>query len=262
MNKQDNNHKLFFGFISFLFLSLIISSAFADNGTKCTAITEKNIEDTLKKLNVPSAKVLSIAPGPLGGICEMVFESDGNIRVFYADTSLNYLIFGTIIETKAMTNLTAERAQKMQDKKRIDLAKIPLKEALVIGEKSAGKRVIIFTDPDCPYCGQLHHVVKKITEKRKDIAFYVKLYPLNFHKDAYWKSKSIICNMSLKLLEDCYEGKKIEKSECNTSEVDDTIKLAESLGIRGTPTIVLPDGRLRIGTMQENELTRLIDGKI
>jgi thiol:disulfide interchange protein DsbC len=103
--------------------------------------------------------------------------------------------------------------------------------------------------------------MKKIIEKRKDIAFYVKLYPLSFHKDAYWKAKSILCGRSLKLLEDCFEGKKIEKSECDTAEVDDTIKLAESLGIRGTPAIILPDGRLRIGALPENELIDLIDGK-
>jgi thiol:disulfide interchange protein DsbC len=103
--------------------------------------------------------------------------------------------------------------------------------------------------------------MKKIADKRKDIAFYIKLYPLRFHLDAYWKVKSIICNKSMKLLEDCYEGKKIEKSECDTREVDDTIKLAEGLGIRGTPAIILPDGRLHMGTLPENELTNLIDGK-
>jgi thiol:disulfide interchange protein DsbC len=65
----------------------------------------------------------------------------------------------------------------------------------------------------------------------------------------------------MKLLEDCYEGKKIEKSECDTREVDDTINLAEGLGIRGTPAIILPDGRLHMGTLPENELTNLIDGK-
>ena len=81
------------------------------------------------------------------------------------------------------------------------------------------------------------------------------------HKDAYWKSKSIICNNSMKLLEDCYEGKKIEKTECATTEVDETIKLAGSLGIDSTPTIILPDGRIRLGALPESELLDLIDGK-
>jgi len=103
--------------------------------------------------------------------------------------------------------------------------------------------------------------MKQIADKRKDIVFYVKLFPLSSHKDAYWKSKSIICNKSLKLLEDCYEGKTIEKTECDTTEVDETIKLAASLGITGTPAIILPDGRLRTGALPEDELIDLIDGK-
>jgi thiol:disulfide interchange protein DsbC len=103
--------------------------------------------------------------------------------------------------------------------------------------------------------------MKQIADKRKDIVFYVKLFPLAMHKDAYWKSKTIICNKSMKLLEDCYEAKMIEKTECETSEVDETIKLAGSLGITGTPAIVLPDGRMRMGALSESELLDLIDGK-
>jgi thiol:disulfide interchange protein DsbC len=103
--------------------------------------------------------------------------------------------------------------------------------------------------------------MKQIADKRKDIAFYVKLFPLTMHKDAYWKSKSIVCSNSMKLLEDCYEGKKIDKTECDTNEVDETIKLAGSLGITGTPAIILPDGRTRMGALSESELIDLIDGK-
>jgi thiol:disulfide interchange protein DsbC len=87
------------------------------------------------------------------------------------------------------------------------------------------------------------------------------MYPLEFHKDAYWKSKSIVCNNSLQLLQDCFDKKEIAKTDCKTEEVDNNIKLAKSLGITGTPTIILPDGRLRIGAMPEAELIKLIDGK-
>ena len=104
--------------------------------------------------------------------------------------------------------------------------------------------------------------MKQIVNKRKDIVFYIELFPLSMHKDAYWKSKSIICSKnSIKLLEDCYEGKKIAKTECATAEVDETMKLAGSLGINVTPSIILPDGRWRSGALPESELLDLIDSK-
>ena len=58
------------------------------------------------------------------------------------------LILENVSETKALTNLPAGVPRKTQDIKRIDPAGIPLNKEFVIGEKSAEKKVIIFTDPD------------------------------------------------------------------------------------------------------------------
>ena len=104
--------------------------------------------------------------------------------------------------------------------------------------------------------------MKNIIAKRDDIAFYVKLFPLSIHKEAYGKAKSIVCKNSLQLLEDNFAGKKIETVECDSKEVDETITLAGSLGIRGTPAIILPDGRLRSGAIPEQDLINMIDGKL
>jgi thiol:disulfide interchange protein DsbC len=235
-----------------------------DSGKKkgCDTISQPEIQDVLKKINASNAKVLYIKKSPLAGICEVAIDNGGQPTIFYFDIAETHLFFGNLVEMKTMTNLTAQSAMKIQDKKRIDTSKIPLTSALVLGDLKAEKKVIIFTDPDCPYCSNLHMVMKQIIDKRKDIAFYIKMYPLEFHKDAYWKSKSIVCNNSIQLLQDCFDKKEIAKTDCKTDEVDNTLKLAKSLGITGTPAIILPDGRLRIGTMPEAELTKLIDGKI
>jgi hypothetical protein len=136
------------GFIIFIFLSFMGAPVFADNGKNCTSLSKEKITSTLKKMNWPPVEILSTAKSPIEGMCEIIVEGGGTVRIFYSDSSLDYLLLGTLVETKNMTNITADRAQKMQDKKRIDLAKIPLAGGLFIGEKGAGKKVIIFTDPD------------------------------------------------------------------------------------------------------------------
>ncbi len=103
--------------------------------------------------------------------------------------------------------------------------------------------------------------MEKVVQERKDIAFYVILFPLNFHKDAYWKSKSIVCNKSIKMLDEAFAKKEIPQPECDTKEIDSNIKLAEALGITGTPTLVLPDGRIHTGTMPANKLIEFIQGQ-
>ncbi len=104
--------------------------------------------------------------------------------------------------------------------------------------------------------------MKKIVKKRNDIAFYLKMYPLtSIHPEAYNKSKAIVCEKSLKLLEDAYEKKPIPAPTCTTDAIDKNIELAKKLGIRGTPAIILPDGRLLSGNQKAEDLIKLIEGK-
>jgi len=101
--------------------------------------------------------------------------------------------------------------------------------------------------------------MKKIIRERDDIGFYIKLFPLKAHPDAYKKSKAIVCEKSLKLYDEAIAGQKLPAPTCETTEVDDNIKLAESLGITGTPALILPDGAILPGYKDAKDLIQIID---
>lgn len=104
--------------------------------------------------------------------------------------------------------------------------------------------------------------MKKVLEKRKDIAFYLKMFPLvKLHPKAYEKSMTIVCKKSLELLEDSFAGKKLPPPECKTKEIDENLKLGERLGITGTPAIIFPDGSIVPGAMDADALISRIDRK-
>jgi len=103
--------------------------------------------------------------------------------------------------------------------------------------------------------------MKKVIKERKDIAFFIKLYPLPMHKDAYAKAKAIVCEKSLELLEDAFANKPLPKPKCETTAVDDNITLAQQLGISGTPAIIMPDGRVIPGYMNADALIKSIEKK-
>ena len=84
------------------------------------------------------------------------------------------------------------------------------------------------------------------------------MFPLQSHPEAYEKSKSIVCEKSLKLLEDSFEKKSLPKPNCETIAVDENIKLAQKLGITSVPTLILPDGRLLPGYKDAKTLINLI----
>ena len=100
--------------------------------------------------------------------------------------------------------------------------------------------------------------MKKVVEERKDIAFYIKMYPLPMHKGADEMAKAIVCEKSLKLLEDAFEKKELPKAKCDTKVIEENIKLAQKLGINGTPALILPDGRIMSGYRDAKAIIDLV----
>ena len=100
--------------------------------------------------------------------------------------------------------------------------------------------------------------MKKITEERKDVAFYIMMYPLKIHPEAYKKSKAIVCEKSIALLEDAFNKKPVPDPKCETTVVDENLKLAEKLGISSAPTLILPDGKVLPGYKDAKTLLGLI----
>lgn len=206
----------------------------------------------LLKTDMFRAQVRDIRMSPVKGLWEVEVSQGDKVFVIFVDFSKKYLVEGRY------TSLDELGAS--QPLKKVDAGKVPLENAIIIGNPKAEKKIIVFDDPDCPYCGKLHEEIKKIAAKRTDVAFYVKMYPLAMHPGAYEKSKSIVCQKSLKLLDDAFAGKKLPKAECVTDEIDNNIKLAEGFGISGTPAMILPDGRLVPGYVPADVLLGLIDG--
>lgn len=103
--------------------------------------------------------------------------------------------------------------------------------------------------------------MKKVVAERKDIVFYLKMSPLPMHKDAYEKSKTIVCEKSVSVLDDAFAKKPIPKPRCKTTAVDENIALMKKLGISGLPAMIMPDGRVISGAMDAKALEKLIDRK-
>ena len=225
---------------------------------KCHTISNQEVREILKSLKAPDAEILKIQASPLKGLWEVSIINKGRPGLFYVDFSKSLVVSGSIVEVKTGKNKTAEQLTKLQESRRVDFSKIPLTQALVMGDPIAPKKVAVFTDPDCPYCVKLHKEMEQVLQQRKDIVFYILLYPI--YKDSNWKAKSIICNRSLKMLEDAFAKKTIPKPDCNTNEVDSNIQLAQGFGITGTPALVLPDGRVHPGWMPAKQLMDFIDG--
>lgn len=259
------NFKKYFiplSFLNFFFASSLLAfsgSGCGEDCLKCHSLNNQEVRNLLKEMKIPHTEILQIQLSPVKGLWEVSVDNQGKKGLFYVDFSKKYFLLGPIIEIKSGLNKTMEQMSKLR---KVDFSKIPLQTPLVLGNPLAPRKVAVFTDPDCPYCANLHREMDKIIKERKDIAFFIILFPLRSHKDAYWKSKSILCQKSIKMLEDAYARKQIPKIECANKEVDENIKLAESLGITSTPSLVFMDGRVLTGSLPAHQIIGLLsEGK-
>lgn len=244
-----------------LFFTLLYfqSSVF---GADKKVLTKEEAIEVLRVLD-PDIKVLSVEQAPVEGLWEVAIDSRGGKGMVYIDFAKKNILIGNILNIATKTNLTKKKFDEIN---RIDTSLIPLDDALVMGNPDAKHKVIVFDDPDCPYCVKLHQEMKQVIEKRKDIVFYLKMFPLRqIHPQAYEKSKTIVCEKSnekaIKLLEDAYAKKEIPKPSCDTTVIDENIKLAEKLGINSTPTLIFDDGRTARGAIKAEELIKLIENR-
>ncbi|MCR4310831.1 MAG: DsbC family protein [Deltaproteobacteria bacterium] len=221
--------------------------------TDCHSLTR---DEAMKILGSNVDNVLSVGMSPVNGLWEVDVEKAGKRWPLYVDFSKKHLIAGQIVQLSTKKNLTGGRVLSMN---RIDVSKIPLAGAIVVGKPDAKRRIVVFDDPDCPHCAKLHETAKGIVAKHPDIAFFVRPFPRNGDRPTHETALSIVCAGTIRALEDAFAGKPLPKGECDSKAVDESIRIAQQFNIRLTPTMIFPDGRMVPGALETDEILSLLN---
>ena len=226
--------------------------------SSCHSLSAKEANTLLKGMG---GEVKQVKPAPVRGLWEVTFSQGDKKAVAYVDYSKKFIIPGTIFNIA--TRKPVASAAQPPKVERVKPSAIPLTNSLVMGNPQAAKRLILFTDPDCPFCAKEHAELKKLLAKRRDIVVYVKMHPLKMHPNAYDHARVILQGQSEKLMDDNFNHRPIPAATPQTPSagVDETVKLAESLGLNSTPTLVLPDGRVLTGFQEMAAIERALAGK-
>jgi len=121
--------------------------AFSTTGqdcAKCHTLTKDEAVTLLKDL-IPNLKVLDVVTSPMKGMWEVDVVANGKKGLVYVDFTKKYLISGSLVDIKEKKNVSQER---LADISRVDVSTIPLGDAVVMGDKDAKYKIIVFSDPD------------------------------------------------------------------------------------------------------------------
>lgn len=242
-----------------LFLIILLSSlpAIATDNTSADKqqpeIQPLSKEAAIKALQGIQGEVISVNPAEIPGLYQVAMRMQGKVVPIYLDESGSYLFTGNVIRLKDRKNLTEAYYQQLNP---VDIASIPREEGLTLGNPDATQQIYVFTDPHCPYCIKLHKVLKEAVKINPDLAFHTKLIPLKSPKKII---QTIICNKSMEQLEMAFSGQALPEPNCETDAVEKNSKLAQELGIHGTPTLILPNGQISPGYRPLDKLLELIE---
>jgi thiol:disulfide interchange protein DsbC len=222
----------------------------------CHSLSIKEANEIFKGLG----EIKAVNMSPVKGLYEVTVQQGNRQAVAYLDFSKKLLVPGPIFDTVTKKSLTPPPVELPKILTKEELATIPLTDSIVMGNPIGKKRLIVFTDPVCPYCARLHSELKKLVALEPDLAIYIKMFPLKMHPDAYDKARVILGSKSLAMLDKAFAGEKLPApgSKDPKEPVDETIKIGEALGIDGTPALILPGGQLVTGAKDAETLRKLL----
>lgn len=216
------------GTILTLLAAARLASADADAELRAT------IERTLKE-RLPELAIVDIASARIPGLYEVFTGGE----VAYTDRTGDHLFIGRLVDTRTRANLSAE---SVQARMAVELDSLPLDRAIKLVKGDGRRRLVVFADPDCPYCRRFEQALQAVN----DVTVYTFLYPLEaLHPEAPARARSIWCaSDALRAWQDwMLEQKEPAEVTCAGDPIAELQALGRKLRIDGTPTLFLPNGR-------------------
>lgn len=228
-------------FLAAMTLGICSLSAMADD-----AAIRKNLAERLP--NLPA--IDEISKTPMAGLFEVRVNGTD---IFYTDADGNFLIQGSVFDTKARSNLTEIRTTKLSA---IDFAALPLKDAFTIVRGNGKRKIAVFEDPNCGYCKRFERDMQKVD----NATFYMFLYPI-LGADSTAKSNSLWCAKDKAKAWQDFMVRDVAIAAapaCDTSALTRNVEFGKKYKITGTPTMFFADGTRVPGAIDAPQVEKLL----
>lgn len=200
---------------------------------------------------LPGLKIESITPAPMPGLYEVVVGT----QILYISRDGRFVVEGDLVDAKSRENLTENRRAAQRLKL---LATLDPKSMIVFGPRQPRHRITVFTDTDCAYCRRMHEQIAQYNRLGIEVR-YVGFARAGIGSKTYNTMVSVWCaDDRNKALTDAKTGRSVPSRRCQ-HPLEQHMKVAEQLGISGTPTLLLEDGTLLPGYVPPERLAKALD---
>ncbi|MGH8159323.1 MAG: DsbC family protein [Rhodanobacter sp.] len=197
----------------------------------------------------PDSKIASDRPSALPGFREIVAAG----QVVYVSNDGRFVIQGQVFDLKTSSDLSAAAETGMREQV---LSEVSPADELVFAPPHPKYTVIVFTDPTCGYCRELHTHINEYLAK--GIAIHYLPFPRSGADSEVGKQTAAIwCAKDPKdALSKAFAGGQV--SPAGDSVCDPKVKAGVDLGLRlgvlGTPSVFTSNGVLIGGLLSPDKM--------
>jgi thiol:disulfide interchange protein DsbC len=189
-----------------------------------------------------------------------MYEVSVGRKVFYVSSDGKYAVFGNIIDLDSKENLTEKRVGELS---KIDFSKLPLDLAIKSVNGKGTRTLVVFSDPDCPYCQMFE---KQIAPNLLDTTIYTFMFPLSIHPNSKSDVTKIWCSKDrTKTWQDWMRNKKPLPSNmsCDSKDLEKIVDVANNVvHLDATPTLILANGQILQGMLPPDQLINAMDAAL
>lgn len=201
----------------------------------------------------PNTRVTDIRASGIDGIYEVVMGQN----VAYTDATGHYFIFGHLFDMEAQVDITAQREREQQGSRRVEYPSALLGNAIKTVKGNGSRQLVVFSDPNCPYCKRLEQELTKVD----NVTIYTFLYPVLGEESKTLSIATWCAGDRAKAWGDLMLNQKRPPLVACTTPINDNTVLGSRLGVTGTPTLIAADGRMLPGAAPAEKINEWLDSQ-
>ncbi len=210
---------------------------------------EQKIQVALQS-KLPKLSVQSVRPSALPGLYEVVFDTN----IIYVDATARYVLSGDLFDLETRQSLTETRMMALRAD---SLAQLDEQDMVIFAGKDPKHTVTVFTDISCGYCRKLHSEIQDYLDAGIRIR-YLAFPRAGVASEAGKTAESVWCATDRnQAMTAAKSGEEIEQKSCDNPIVEQ-VALGQQFGIKGTPALVLENGRTLPGYVPAERLQQLL----
>ena len=220
-------------------------------------VSQTDAKNILKKLLTarPDLEFSILGMSPIPGVYEVQVKNGPLLFVY---ESGEYLFQGDLLQIKANEIISTMEARQAIKREQL-FAQRSTEDMIIFKPEGEVKAVMnVFTDVDCGYCRKFHQEVPQLNAMGIEIRYLA--YPrAGIPSGSYDKIAKAWCAEDQQdILTKVKSGQRVDVEVCDNNPIAEHYAFGSSIGVTGTPAIILMDGTLIPGYQPADNFAKLL----